>query len=141
MLLVVDRMKGQASFEIMMLIAFLIIISTFYITAFRDQFQTFYIDNQNKLEVICADLADEINSAVSYGNGFTSNTTLPSQINGQNYKILVQSNSSMICILNNLTAFENILSKNITNQTSIPPFYVPIREIKVENINDVIVIS
>lgn len=133
-------MKGQASYELMILIAFLIMISVLYVSAFRNQFQPDIVEKQEKINNICSDIANKINNAIYFGHGFVQTVNLPDKINDLNYSITVY-NDFISCKIDDYGSMQNFIAENITNTTHNPPFELPIREIKIENVVGTIVIS
>ena len=133
-------MKSQASFELMILVTFLIAISIGVILLFQSQFITFGTISQTKVGDVCANIADKINAAYSYGFGYEQNTTLPSSIENQNYTITV-TNQTVVCIAGESSSIENLLTNNIRNTTSNQPFQIPIKQIKISNVEGTVVIS
>ena len=130
-------MKGQAAFEFMMIMSFLILIMSFYVLAFQYQFDPRGI--QQKLSNICSNIASKIDNAYYFGIGFRQNVTLPDNVGGQTYTITA-GDKILLCKAGKAVAIENFLA-NITNSTGNPPFNIKTRETKIENINNVVVIS
>lgn len=98
------------------------------------------IEKQKKIENICSDVANKINSAVYFGFGFTQNVSLPEQIYGLNYSITVY-NGTLLCRYDKYVIIEKFITNSTTNTTHDPPFELPRREIKIENSAGIIVIS
>ena len=133
-------MKAQASFELMILIAFLIAISLGFILLFQSQFVTTGTFSRIKIEDICTNVAEKINNAFEYGFGYEQNITLPIALDNQSYTITV-TNQTVVCEFGESTSIENLLTNNVRNATSSQPFQISPRTIKVANVNGIIVIS
>ncbi len=133
-------MKAQASFEVLVLIAFLIGISAAYISFFRVQFPETGTATQTKIGDICSNVAGKINTAHELGYGFQHNMTLPIEIDNQSYSITV-ANQTVICRRGDYTLIENLLTSRVNNTTGGQSFDIPKRQIKIENVRGTVVIS
>jgi|SRR3990172_4931611 len=133
-------MKSQASLEFMVLLGFMIAISIGFILLFQTQFPSFGGSGQTQIGDVCANVAEKINSAYEYGFGYEQNITLPSTIENQNYTITV-TNQTVICAVGEFGSLQNLIAKNVKNTTNNQPFQIPIRQIKISNMEGTIVIS
>jgi hypothetical protein len=130
-------MKSQASFEFMFLTAFLIIAATFFILLFQNQFAVAQTTLQSQLKDICANIAEKINEAFTYGDGFEENITLPSSLENNTYSVIV-TNQSVVCRVSDTDVIERFLTNNVKNATSNQPFIIPTRQIKIVNVGGVV---
>lgn len=121
-------------------IVVLFFILAFYIVAFGKEGSAQQAERQQKLDSICNNVADRINNAVYYGFGFMQNYSLPPNIDGLNYTMDV-GNKTLACKASIYSSIQTFIADSITNTTHNPPFFIPIREIKIENVLGTIVIS
>jgi len=144
---VVDLMKSQASFEFLslMLVVLFFMLYTFS-SATSIQLSARQDEIQRKLNNVCIDISDKINKAVYYGFGFRQNASLPRNIFGVNYTLEIKDNQTLICSTQNSTIRTSIIEtftqtqiNNGTNQN--PPFQIPIKEIKINNTNGIVMIT
>ncbi len=118
----------------------LMFILIFYVVSFGKEGAAQQAERQQKLDSVCSNVANRINNAASYGYGFRQNYSLPPNIDGLNYTIDV-SNRSLTCNTSKYTSVQVFVVDTITNSTHIPPFSIPIKEIKIENEFGVVIIS
>ena len=117
-------MKAQASFEflssvIVVAVVLVAVFSAFYTKIFSAGATT----DEQSLSLVCASLAEKINSADYYGNGFEFSTSLPQKIGTKNYTITAQ-NSTLQCTMQSSSSIQTITAKNLTNGTALPPFRI-----------------
>jgi hypothetical protein len=139
-------MRGQAAFEFIVLaVAVLILLFTFFVITFSRQFYLQDIQTQDRLDGVCSDVANKINQAIYFGGGFSQNVTLPNKIYGSNYSIEVQSSTkTLICRTNETnqkSAIKFFIADKVNNMTGSTSFFVPIREVKINNTEGTVVIS
>jgi len=139
---VVDRMKSQASLEFMQIVMIvLVFLLVTYTSIASTQFSAQEEEVQRKLSSICGDITDKINKAVYFGFGFSQNISLWKQIYGNNYTLKINDNKTLICSTSKFSIIETFIENKITNSTSNPPFFIPIRTIKISNSRGTVVIA
>lgn len=135
-------MNGQVSMEFMVIIVVMLsTVLVFFLASYSKESSIRSDEIQRKLNSVCNDIATKIDKAVSFGNGFTQNITLPAKIYDLNYSVYAVNNETLYCSAGNYNTFANLISGGLNNTTSYAPFYIPIREIKINNTQGVIVIT
>jgi hypothetical protein len=134
-------MKAQVSAEFMAVVIIVLVFSlAFYAMAFGKETTAQREERQGKLNSICNNLATRITNAEYYGFGFIQNYTLPEDLDGLDYNISV-GNNTIVCNTSTYVSIQNFVARNVTNSTNYPPFSIPIKEIKIENILGIVVIT
>jgi len=139
---VVDKMKSQASLEfIQIAMVVLVFLLVTYASIASTQFSAQEEEVQRKLSTVCGDIADKINKAIYFGFGFSQNISLWNQIYGNNYTLKINNNKTLVCSTSRYSIVETFIENNITNSTHNPPFFIPIRTIKISNSGGTTVIT
>ncbi len=106
--------KAQAATEfiILFIIVLVVLTATLFMSVQRSQDLT---DTRVEMEAmgILNNAANKINIAYLEGDGFMINLTLPDEIFGRNYTIIIKSNYVSIAV-SNVTYFKPILTEDIT---------------------------
>src|SRR3990172_264629 len=123
-------MKSQSSYELVVLIAFLIAISVGIILLFQTQFPVSSTSSQRKIEDVCKNVATKINTVYQYGAGSEQNTTLPAMLENQDYTVAV-ADQLVICRLGSFSSIESLLTNNVKNATNNQSFEIPKRQIRI----------
>ena len=134
-------MKAQAAMEFTVLVIFtLIFIFAFYSSIFGSQLRAQDQQIQGRLDIFCSDFAEKISNAYYYGNGFSQNITVYSNIYGAGFNVTVY-NFSLACENTRYSSIKRIPTGNVTYNSAYPPFVVPQKTVQIENVGDRIVIS
>lgn len=135
-------MRAQASFEFMIMVIFvLFFILAFYVSVFGKELLAGEEEKRKEIENICNSIADKINSAVYYGNGFSQNISLPEKLYGANYSVKVL-NKTLICDAGKYNSIEKFVAETVTDSKGkAPPFTLEHKKIKIENPVGIVVIS
>ncbi len=125
-------MKGQASFEFMILILVMFMISIISFSAFYGVLGPADSGSALTLNGICAELGQKIDSALFFGAGFSQNISLPKKVSGASYTVSIK-NSTIICKDSKNSFAENFFAAYVSNGTA-KEFFLPLREIEIKNI-------
>ena len=124
----------------MVLVAFLIAIAVGFILLFQNQFTVLKSSKQIRIENICINVAEKINTVYGFGVGTQQNITLPADIQNESYTITV-TNQTVVCRTGEFSSIENLLTDKVRNTTANQPFEIPKRQIKILNVDGTVVIS
>lgn len=114
------RRKGQLELEMLIAMAiltfFLVSFLVFYMVKEKD---VFYLNNYLEARKICFDLKNTVENIFSGGNGTRINFTIPEKLNGQDYKIKVDSSAKIIRISWDDKVYSCFVSANVSNKTHV----------------------
>ena len=131
------RTKAQISMEFMSLVSLMVLIFIAYAPFFWQQQIDIQIESEKMVaKRVLSSLKKEVDTAVMFGDGYKRNFTLPSNIAGSNYVILVDEDKKMIELRWKEKSTEEFL---IAHEISGSPN--PGQLNKIENRDDVIVFS
>lgn len=89
--------KGQAGIEFLILISFLLFIfSTYYIGLLKKDQEYFANSVAYDSEALASSISMALDTAFVEGNGFSINITLPADIDGLKYSVIIYPN--IVCI-------------------------------------------
>ncbi len=133
-------LKGQASFEFMLMVILVAITAlASFVAVYGKVTSSDLAGRQKELAAVCDELVQKIDSAFFYGSGFSQNITLPDKINGRNYTVSIKK-SYIVCESENFDYPKKFFASNVTNISGAADFSVPLRKIKIENSEGVVVI-
>ncbi len=133
--------RGQASFEFMLMIILVAITAlASFVAVYGKVTSSDLAGRQTSLAGICNELAQKIDNAFFYGSGFSQNITLLDKVDGRNYTVSIKK-SYAVCESENFDYPQKFFADNVTNSAGAAEFSVPLKKIKIENSDGVVVIS
>ena len=138
----VDRMKGQVSFEFMIItLIVLSILLLVFATTTKTQIDSQQDLMQRRIANLCQDLAEKIDKAIYYGRGFSQELDLPNNIYGIDYNIKIQNNKTLVCSTEKFSIVKIIIENEIRNETAQVPFFISLDATSISNEGGVVVIK
>lgn len=130
--------KAQASIEFLMLLAFLLIVTTFFTVFLLVEYSNLVITNrQVNLNNFAESISNQINKAILNGPGFSTKFYLYEKIDGKNYSIILNASAQMLEIsVDGQYASADLFSKEIMVIT-----WNPGKDQTIENVDGRIVIK
>ena len=107
------KRKGQAAIEFMVLA---VMVALFMLTAFvaiaSRQFDVQREERSAFFDSLCTEVADKINNAFNYGNGFAQSVELTPAIFGREYNISINS-TTLRCVMGGVIA-RRLVNESVT---------------------------